>query len=187
VWENADPEAVLSEMDAQIQRSLTAGINLTHIDTHMGTVAHPNFMQGYIQLAIKYGIPAMVPRMSVEELIGSEGIDEETAQMAAGVFHTLEEMGFPLIDRLSSLQLEDASDRLGQAKQALQSLKPGITHFIIHPAKNTPELRQITNSWDCRSADYETFMKDELRNFIKAEGIQMIGYKALKDLMPDIA
>jgi hypothetical protein len=30
-------------------------------------------------------------------------------------------------------------------------------------------------------------MKDELRNFIKAEGIQMIGYKALKDLMPDIA
>ncbi len=187
VWENADPEAALNELDTQVSGAIAAGINLTHIDTHMGSVAHPKFMQGYIQLAIKYGLPPMVPRMSGEELIETQGVDQQTATMVTGLIHTLEEIGVPLIDRISSLQLEDPTDRLEQAKNELQSLKPGITHFIIHPAKDTPELRHITDSWDCRSADYETFMRDDLQNFIKAKGIQAIGYKALKDLMPKTA
>jgi len=33
-------------------------------------------------------------------------------------------------------------------------------------------------------ADYETFTSDATRDFIKNEGIQVIGYKALKELMP---
>ena len=187
VWENADPEAAFLELDAQISKAISAGINLTHIDTHMGSVAHPKFMQGYIQLAAKYGLPAMVPRMSGEELIESQGVDEATAKMFTNLINSLEDMEMPLVDRLSSLQLEDPTDRFGHALLALQSLKPGITHFIIHPAKDTPELRHIADSWDCRSADFITFMHDGLRDFIKNEGIQIIGYKALKDLMPAIA
>jgi hypothetical protein len=65
-------------------------------------------------------------------------------------------------------------------------LKPGLTHFIIHPAKDTPELRSITASWDCRVADYETFTSDAMRDYIRNEGIQVIGYRALKELMPSI-
>jgi len=187
VWVNADPEAAFVELDTQISRAIAEGINLTHIDTHMGSVAHPKFVQGYIQLATKYGLPPMVPRMSAEALTAGQGIDESTAQMITGLINTLEEMGFPLIDHIAGLQLEDAADRVAQAKHALGSLKPGITHFIIHPAKDTPELRHITESWDCRSADYRTFLSDEIRDFVYDEGIQVIGYNALKDLMPETA
>lgn len=187
VWEHADPEAVLLELDEQISRALSAGISLTHIDTHMGSVAHPQFMQGYIQLAVKYGLPPMVPRMSAEELIDRHDVDQETGKMVNALIHTLEEMGIPLIDHLSGLHLNDPKDRLGQAKQVLSSLKPGISHFIIHPAKDTTELRHITDTWDCRSADFTTFMSDDFRDFIMSEGIQVIGYRALKDLMPDLA
>lgn len=186
VWEHADPEAALLELDVQISRAQSAGINLTHIDTHMGSVAHPQFMQGYIQLAVKYGLPPMVPRMSVEELIDSQDVDQETAKLANALIQTLEEMGIPLIDHLSGLHLDDPKDRPGQAKQVLSSLKPGISHFIIHPSKDTPELRHITDTWECRSADFTTFMSDDLRDFIVNEGIQVIGYRALKDLMPDL-
>jgi chitin disaccharide deacetylase len=104
--------------------------------------------------------------------------------MVSGMISKLEEMGIPLLDHLSGLELADAANRIGQAKQALSALKPGITHFIIHPSKDTPELRQITPSWDCRVADYETFTSEVMRDFIKDEGIQVIGYQALKDLMP---
>jgi len=187
VWVNADPEAAFVELDTQISRAIAEGINVTHIDTHMGSVAHPKFVQGYIQLAAKYGLPPMVPRMSAEAFTAGQGIDESTAQMITGLINTMEEMGFPLIDQIASLQLEDAADRVAQAKYALGSLKPGITHFIIHPAKDTPELRHITESWDCRSADYRTFLSDEIRDFVYDEGIQVIGYKALKDLMPEMA
>jgi hypothetical protein len=187
VWAHADPEAAVAELDLQIQRAFEAGMTLTHIDTHMGSVAHPKLIPGYVQMAIKYSLPPMIPRMSAAELTASEDLDEATAQMVSGMIRKLEEMGIPLLDYLSGLELVDATDRLGQAKKALSELKPGLTHFIIHPSKDTPELRRITTSWDCRVADYETFTSEAMRDFIKNEGIQVIGYWDLKNLMPSMA
>jgi hypothetical protein len=187
VWQNANPEAAVNELDQQIQRAQQAGMNLTHIDTHMGSIAHPSIIPGYVQLAIKYGLPPMIPRMTAEALAARKDVDDQAAEMAVELIHTLEEMGIPLLDGLSGLELIDANDRFEQAKQALSALKPGLTHFIIHPSKDTPELRKITSSWDCRVADYETFMSEETREFIKNEGIQVIGYRALKEIMPKSA
>lgn len=184
VWANADPDAVFVELEAQVKNSLAAGMDPTHIDTHMGSVAHPAFIPSYVQLMTKYGLPAMIPRMSVEDLVAGQNIDPGTAELIVGMIQSLEEMGLPLVDHLSGLELDDATDRLEQAKQVLGALKPGITHFIIHPSKDTPELRQITTSWECRVADYETFTSDATRKFIKDEGIQIIGYRELKALMP---
>lgn len=186
VWVNADPSAAIAEMDAQVSRAVEEGMTPTHVDTHMGSVGHPSLIPGYIQLATRYGVPLMIPRLAAEELMQRESLDEDTARKITGMISTLEEMGIPLLDQLSGLELDDASDRIGQAKQALGGLKPGITHFIIHPSKDTPELRHITDSWDCRVADYETFMNADIRDFIKHEGIHIIGYKDLKDLMPKI-
>ena len=81
VWENADPDAAIAELDAQIRRALAEGMNLTHIDTHMGTVAHPQLIPGYIQLANQYGLPPMIPRLTPEELMAQSHVDEGTAQM----------------------------------------------------------------------------------------------------------
>jgi hypothetical protein len=36
-------------------------------------------------------------------------------------------------------------------------------------------------------ADYKTFTSETTRDFIKNEGIQVIGYRALKELMPPLA
>jgi chitin disaccharide deacetylase len=184
VWAKADPQAAVAELDAQISRALAEGMHLTHIDTHMGSIAHPAIIPGYIQLAIKYGLPPMIPRLSADELMGVGNVDESTAQVIKGMINTLEEMGMPLLDGLSGLSTKETADRFEQAKQALQAVKTGLTHFIIHPAKDTPELRQIMPTWACRVADYETFMSEATQAFIREEGIQVIGYQALKDLMP---
>ncbi len=187
VWEHASPEAVQVELEAQVTRALAEGIDLTHIDTHMGSVAHPKFISSYVQLAMKFGLPLMIPRMDVPTIMAQQHVDEATAQVLAGSIQTLEEMGLPLLDGISGLELEHAENRFDQAKEALLALKPGVTHFIIHPSINTPELRHITTSWDCRVADYETFTSEATRDFIKNEGIQVIGYRALKELMPPLA
>jgi len=114
----------------------------------------------------------------------TQNVDENTAKLFTEMVNTLEEMDIPLLDGLSGLELAVAENRFEQAKQALSALKPGVTHFIIHPSKDTPELRHITDSWDCRVADYKTFTSDATREFIKKEGIQVIGYRDLKALMP---
>lgn len=183
VQNTGDPEAVELELSTQISRAIVEGIVPTHIDTHMGSVAHPKYIQIYIQLAIQFGLPLMLPRFSEAEWIAYGGISPEAASMAAQLIQNLEEMGVPLLDGLSGLELSDPNNRFDQAKEALGSLKPGITHFIIHPSKDTPELRKITDSWACRVADFETFTDEKTRAYIQDQGIQIIGYKALKALM----
>jgi len=75
------------------------------------------------------------------------------------------------------MSLKTPENRLDQARQALSSLPAGITHFIIHPSKDTPELRAIAPDWRCRVADYQTFTDPALRAYIKSTGIQIIGTK----------
>ncbi len=181
--EHGDPAAVEVELSAQVQRALDAGINPTHVDTHMGTVAHPKFMSLYIQLAMKYHLPPMIFRLD-EAGWKAAGLDADLATMAAALVRQLEESGLPLLDMLGGMHLDDPQNRLERTKQAISELKPGITHFIIHPSKDTPELRAITPDWQCRVADYNTFMNEEIRQHIRKIGLHVIGYQALKDLMP---
>jgi hypothetical protein len=115
----------------------------------------------------------MIPPLTASELISVADVDDETAQMLTGMIDMLEKIDLPLLDELSGLDLVEPEGRLEQAKAALSALKPGLTHFIIHPAKDTPELRQITPSWACRVADYETFTNDAMRDFIFLQPTQV--------------
>jgi glutamate synthase domain-containing protein 2 len=58
-----------------------------------------------------------------------------------------------------------------------------VTHFIIHPSVDTPELRAITPDWPSRVANYKTFMSKELKDFLKNSGVQVIGYRDLRNLI----
>jgi predicted glycoside hydrolase/deacetylase ChbG (UPF0249 family) len=180
--ENADPDAVQVEINAQLARALAAGIDATHVDTHMGTVAHPKLIPAYIQLAVEHKLPPMVPRMDVQGY-QAMGMDSGTAIFAAQMVVMLEEQGVPLLDQIATLELDQPEERLEQAKKAFQDLPAGLTHFIIHPSKDTPELRAITPDWPSRVADYQTFLSTELRQFIQDSGIHVIGYRAIRELM----
>jgi predicted glycoside hydrolase/deacetylase ChbG (UPF0249 family) len=183
--QNGKSESVYKEIKAQIDRALTNGINPTHMDTHMGTVASIKFVPLYLQLARAYNLPPMLLRLEKEGWM-ELGLDEETANFAIKMVNELEESGIPLLDRIATLDLNEApnpKDRIEYAKKVLGGLQPGITHFIIHPSKDTPELRAITPDYACRVADYITFSNEELRDFVEASGLNVIGYKALKNIM----
>jgi predicted glycoside hydrolase/deacetylase ChbG (UPF0249 family) len=183
VQEAGDPTAVQRELEAQVERALAAGMAPTHIDTHMGAVAHIKFIPAYIQTALKYRLPMMMFRLDRAgwEEVGLEG---EAAEMAVGMVAELEGMGMPLLDHLIQMELDAPEGRTEQVVAAFAGLKPGITHFIIHPSKDTAELRAITPDWPSRVADYETFMQEALRDTIREMGIQVIGYRAIQGLMP---
>jgi predicted glycoside hydrolase/deacetylase ChbG (UPF0249 family) len=176
------PEAVGIEMHYQVEQAFNAGISITHLDTHMNTVAHPQFVGNYIQLAVQQKLPFLFPRMD-EAGFQYLGMDQDTATIAASSVNYLEEQGIPLIDFVSGLYLAQPENRLEQAKLALSALPTGITHFIIHPSIDTPELKAITPDWECRVADYQTFMDENLRVHINDIGLQIIGYQALKNLI----
>ena len=175
------PEAVQMELQAQLDRAFSAGIEVSHLDTHMGTVAHPKFVTGYIQLAVQHRLPFLFPRLNEVGFL-QLGMDQVTATIAANYVSNLEEQGIPLVDYATGLDLDKPFDRLEQAKTAMSNLQIGITHFIIHPAIETPELKAITPDWQSRVADYQTFIDEKLQKHIINEGIHVIGYKTLKTL-----
>ncbi len=179
---NGNPEAIQTELQTQLDRAISAGIEVTHLDTHMNTVAHPKFVNSYIQLAIKHRLPFLFPRQD-EAGFRKLGMDAEIASIAASLVNYLEEQGMPLVDHAAGLDLDKPIDRLDQAKQAMSELPVGITHFIIHPSIETPELIAITPDWRSRVADYKTFKDEELRQYIDDIGVKIIGYKTLKQLL----
>jgi predicted glycoside hydrolase/deacetylase ChbG (UPF0249 family) len=183
VQEAADAAAVQVEVQAQVDRALAAGIDLTHIDTHMGAVANLRLIPTYVQTAMRYQLPAMVPRLDEAGYVAL-GVDAEMAAYATEFVLQLEAQGMPLLDNLVALPLdEEPEDRLAVAKRTFDGLSPGLTHVIIHPAKDSPELRAITPRWRSRVADYEAFSSTELKNYVRDAGIQVIGYRALRELM----
>jgi len=190
VQEKADPKAVQAELVAQIERARSAGMQPTHADTHMGTVAHVKFMQGYLQTALESQLPPMMLRLNeagwqkvISDHKGAD-LDQEAVAFIMQLTGSLEEMGVPLLDHIYGMPLgSDPTQRLEEAKQAFDDLPPGITHFLIHAARDTPELRAITPDWRCRVADYETFLQEELRQHIRDIGVQVIGYRDLQQLM----
>jgi predicted glycoside hydrolase/deacetylase ChbG (UPF0249 family) len=175
---HGDPQAAAVEMAAQVARALAAGVDVTHIDTHMGTVAHPRFAGAYLDVARQHRLAALV--MTGWDLQQARSVD--VAQPTGELLQQMKETDFPFIDHLEMMPLEgDKPLELAQAMFA--GLPPGLTHFILHAAVDTPELRALAPDWRARVADYQLFTSPALRAFIRDQGIHVIGYRALRDLV----
>lgn len=182
VYENAKPEAVEAEVNAQIEKALTAGIDVTHVDSHMGTIMNARFIQSYIQAAASRLLPNMLPRLNAK---GMEvmGLGANEIQMYEPVMHQLENMGVPMLDGLLFMPLNEPRGQIETAKEVLGNLPEGISHFILHPSIDTAEIRSIAPDWESRVANYNTFMSDELKTFLESEDIKLIGYRQIRDAM----
>jgi predicted glycoside hydrolase/deacetylase ChbG (UPF0249 family) len=183
VEKHADVKAAMIEMKTQIDRALAAGVDATHIDSHMGTIAHEKFLPSYVGLAQEYRLPPTILFRGDKVGFRARGLDDALSSMAAEMNEKLEEAGIPLLDHEVGLPLDKPADRIGQAKRILEALPVGITHFYMHAAQDTPELRAIAPDWESRVADYQAFLSTELRDFIRNKGIHVIGNRVLRDLM----
>jgi predicted glycoside hydrolase/deacetylase ChbG (UPF0249 family) len=182
VYENATPEAVDAEVNAQVERALAAGIDVSHVDSHMGTITNSKFVQSYLQAAVTRMLPNMLPRASA---VGYEsmGATEDQFVQFAPLLLQFESIGVPMVDGMFAMPLYDEQDHIGAAKKILSEIPVGITHFILHPAIDTPEMRAISSDWPSRVENYKAFMSDELKKFIEQEDIKLIGYRQIRDAM----
>ena len=61
--EHGDPAFVKNEIEAQVQRAVDSGIDVTHIDSHMGSIFSEKFSKDYYQLSQKYPFPITMWRL----------------------------------------------------------------------------------------------------------------------------
>lgn len=170
LWEHADPEEVHRECQAQIDRALAWGVDVTHLAPHLTPITlRPEFFGIYVELADEYRLPVRLPSTISEE---AAGFPFRHLAAAEGVV-------FP--DHF------DHDSRAGSRErvyESIRNLEPGVTEIHVQPACDTPEVRAISDVAAGWIDDLELVTHDRtLRELLDASGATMIGYRALRDVM----
>jgi hypothetical protein len=174
VYAHSNPDEAFAEAHAQIRKALDAGIDVTHLDSHMGTLQYdPRYMEAYLKLAAEFDLPVRMASQSTLEKFHQPAL--------RGKFNA---QGILFPDYFVYEELpEESRDVRNFWLKVVAGLKPGVTELYIHAAKPTEELQAITGSWRTRSAEFEVFTHDpEMKKLMESEHIIRIGYRSLRAL-----
>ena len=70
-WDHADLDEVRRECRAQIERAIFWGFDVSHLDSHMGTLQlRADFFDVYLELAVDFGLPLRMAGAGGERLVG---------------------------------------------------------------------------------------------------------------------
>jgi predicted glycoside hydrolase/deacetylase ChbG (UPF0249 family) len=167
-WDHADIEEVRRECRAQVERAILWGFDVSHLDSHMGTLLlRPEFFDVYLELAVDFQLPIRMRSAGSERLVGfpyrelaeAEGVvfPDHLVLAPVGARHTIE--------------------------RALFDLRPGVTEVLVHPAVDTDELRASHPDWARRVEDHALVCHDpSLPDLVERAGATLIGYRELRVL-----
>jgi predicted glycoside hydrolase/deacetylase ChbG (UPF0249 family) len=170
VWDHADLDEVRRECRAQIERAILWGFDVSHLDTHMGTLQlRPEFFDVYLELAVEFGLPLRMVSPSVERYVGFPA--REVAAEAGAVFTDHMRFG----SGVGSRQMFEKD---------LAALPPGVTELLLHPAVDSAELRSLaTDDWQSRVDDHHMICEEDwVRRLLDEAGATLIGYRPLREL-----
>jgi predicted glycoside hydrolase/deacetylase ChbG (UPF0249 family) len=174
MWAHATPDEAEREAREQIQRALAFGVDVTHIDSHMGAMQlNPAYLERYIRLAREFDLPMRG---------GPRPMMTAVPEFAAAM-NKAKELGIISPDDLIYNLRKQGEPMAAFWKRILRDLKPGVTELYIHACMPTDESKAITNSWADRAEEHRLFTTDpEVRQIIKDQQIVLIGYRQLRDL-----
>ena len=170
VWDHADLDEVRRECRAQVERAIYWGFDVSHLDSHMGTMQlRPEFFDVYLELAVDFRLPLRLSGASTERVIGFPF--RRLAAEEGVVFPDQ----FVYVPGVGSRRI---------LERALFDLRPGITELYVHPASDSPELRALAPDWAARVDDHDAVTRDKaLLALAERAGVIFIGWRQLRDLM----
>lgn len=150
------------EFRKQIDIVLKAGLKPTHLDSHCNIHdSREDILDMTVGLAREYGLALRVHE--------------------PGFIQKLKNQGYVVADHpdVDSFRLPTVGKDALYEKM-LRELPPGLSEWAIHPARETDELKSITDEWPVRDADYRFFNSERARRVVQEEGIKIITYKELQ-------
>jgi chitin disaccharide deacetylase len=156
------------EVRAQIEAAITAGMQPTHLDSHM------------LALWNRADLYQILPKISRTYRIPFLGCDRFTDRQKHEARHPIEEVIFEkfiMADRRVS-----SSCWREYYGGIIEELPPGISQLIVHVGSDDEELRAITanitdfgSAW--RSRDYDAIMDPAFYEALIRSNIKLIGWK----------
>lgn len=165
---------VETELRNQIQKAYNAGIDVTHLDAHMGAaVSRPDFLSAYMKLGKEFRLPVL--------------IDKRIYQLAQDVVKTLIDEHTVVLDAIITAEPSDFTNGMETYySSVLKNLKAGLNCLLIHLAYDDDEMKAITidhPEWGAawRQADYDFFTSQACITLLQQQGIVLITWRELRD------
>jgi chitin disaccharide deacetylase len=175
----AQPDAVEAELRAQVDRALAAGIDVTHLDAHMGAAVAPEFCDAYIRIGVDYRLPILLIRDIAAYAPNNHlvGVDQATHEVFASM---AVDAGLTLFDRVLETDWSRTRPALATCQSLVESCTDPLTFICFHP--NAPgELEFIEpDSAYIREDEYAVLGSATYRRWLAAQPIEPIGMRAIR-------
>lgn len=169
------PYEAEAEIRAQIERAREAGIQFTHLDSHMRTLLQkPELLEVLLRVAREYRLPV--------------GIWREIASQPE--FAPLFREDDIVIDWLQTIGLEVPPDGWDDYYiGVVKNLRPGVTELVVHTGYDSPEMRGATHdhpNWGSawRQREFDVLTSEEFRKALRENDVKLITWREIGKLIP---
>jgi predicted glycoside hydrolase/deacetylase ChbG (UPF0249 family) len=170
VWTRAELSDVRRECRVQIEQALAWGVDVTHIDAHMGVLqVEPRYYEIYLDLAHEFRLPLRMAGSRAERALG---FPIRAPADALGVLYP-DEFFFDWGRSTAELM-----------RTKLPALRPGVTEFIVHPVLDGAELRgyDLTEA-QIRIDDHACALDPDIAQLLREERIEFVSFRPLREAM----
>ena len=178
---NVVPEAAEEELRAQIERALAAGIDVTHLDAHMGAVMAPELVDVYLALGRDYRLPIVFPRTvrhyDIKHNLGDLDDDFYDAKAAQA-----QAEGQVLFDRIFETPWRPSKDRHAVYGGLFEAVPEGLSFFALHP--NAPGEFEFIEPAEAsvRVGEYDLFRDRRFLDLIESLNLDFIGFRRIREV-----
>lgn len=147
------------ELEAQVEKFLSYGLSLTHLDSHH----HAHTYEQVIDIAIGLAQQLHVPLR--------QGNDT--------VRQTIRKAGIATTDWIS-LSFYEQGANMNNLKHIIQSHPCGTLEIMCHPAEPDQLLYDISSYNHWRKQELAVLTSQEMRDYIVNNGVRLVGFDALQ-------
>jgi hypothetical protein len=181
VRRHAERRAVETELRAQIEAALAARIDVTHLDTHMGVAAAPEFVEIYLELGREYRLPVLLPD-NIESYVSVLDMGPLDADLYPRLLTEAAGAGMPVIDTFA---MGLAMRHLGceeAFRQMVDQAMPGVTYVSLHCSTPGEVERLHPQDADWRIAEYQLFDDPHFLDWVAQQKVELIGFRPIREL-----
>jgi hopanoid biosynthesis associated protein HpnK len=186
-----DPDQLVEEITAQIRKLQSAGLPLTHLDTHKHTHVFPEILEALVRAARICGVPAIrnpfvilpITAVSATQFAGKPRLWKRYGQVHilrsfARQFRVkVRRAGMLTPDGIVGV-VETGSLNASLLRQALTNLPEGTWELVCHPGYADADLRAArTRLIDSRDQERQLLMSEAVHTFLHEQKIRLIGYR----------
>ena len=180
VRKNAAPEAVEAELRAQIDAVVATGIDVTHLDAHMGAVMMPEFVEIYYRLGKDYNLPILLVKdlrrfnpMSYAGAALTEAYDSVVVRARAA--------GEPIFDLVVESPWGRRTDAETAYRRMFAEIQDGLTYLSLHFNKPGDFEAIEPDHAHIRTEEYAVFKSGLVAELVAAHGVEVIGMRQIRD------